>query len=64
MKAVTYLNEFANSKVQRVSTEQLHLHRDVIKLEKGIFEAMEMKKYWNRDNDDSGKILSNSQRYC
>jgi hypothetical protein len=41
MKAVTHLNESANSKVQRVSTEQLQLHREVIELEKGIFEAMQ-----------------------
>ena len=57
MKAVTYLDEFANSKVQRVSAEQLQLHHEVIELEKGIFEAMEMKKYWNSDNDDSGKMI-------
>ena len=33
------------------------MHSEVIKLEKGIFKAMEMKKYWNSDNDDSGKMI-------
>ena len=57
MKAVTHLNKFSNSKVQRVSAEQFQLHHEVIELEKGIFEVMETKKYWNRNNDDSGKMI-------
>ncbi len=57
MKAVTHLNKFPNSKVQRVSAEQFQLHHEVIELEKGIFEVMETKKYWNRNNDDSGKMI-------
>ncbi len=57
MKAVTHLNKFADSKVQRISPEQLQLHHEFILLEKRIFDAMEAKEYWNSDNDDAGKMI-------